>query len=75
MCKLHYSISLLKNLEVLDISDIKLPEGLPDDTFTSLVSLKELGMRECELVTLPSRCVLYYSSKCYCNKFVALSNR
>jgi len=56
-----YSISSLKNLEVMDISMTNLSEGLPDDIFTSLLSLRELYMRDCELSTLPNRCVLYYS--------------
>jgi len=58
---LCYSISSLKNLEVLDISDDKLSKGVPDNIFTSLLSLRELYMRNCKLPTLPNRCVLYYS--------------
>jgi len=60
-CMLCYSISSLENLEVLDISKSNLSEGLPDNIFTSLQSLRELNMGDCELSTLPSRCVLYYS--------------
>jgi len=58
---LCYSISSLKNLEVLNMSKNKLSEGLPDNIFTSLLSLKELDMEICKLSTLPNRCVLYYS--------------
>jgi len=57
---LCYSISSLKNLEVLNISDNNLSEGLPDNIFTSLLSLRELNMRDCKLSTLPNRCVVYY---------------
>jgi len=38
--------------------DNNLAEGLPDDIFTSLLSLKELDMEKCKLSTLPNRCVL-----------------
>jgi len=65
---LCYSISSLKNLEVLDIVD-NLYESLPDNIFTSLLSLRELNMKYCELSTLPNRCVLYYSVELYCNKY------
>jgi len=58
---LCYSISSLKNLEVLDISENNLSEGLPDNIFTSLLSLRELNMCYCKLSTLPNRCVLYYT--------------
>jgi len=60
-CMLCYSISSLKNLEVLSISRNKLSEGLPDNIFTSLLSLRELNMEKCKLSTLPNMCVLYYS--------------
>jgi len=55
----YNSMASLKNLEVLNISYNNLSEGLPDDIFTSLLSLRELGMSYCELSTLPNRCVLY----------------
>jgi len=70
---LCYSISSLKNLEVLDISVNNLSEGLPDNMFTSLLSLRELNMRYCRLPTLPNRCVLLSFSNynvggfCMCN--------
>jgi len=57
---LCYSMSSLKNLEVLNISN-NLSEGLPDNIFTSLLSLRELYMKDGVLSTLPNRCVLYYS--------------
>jgi len=57
---LCYSISSLKNLEVLNISQNNLSEGLLDNIFTSLLSLRKLDMSNCELSTLPNRCVLYY---------------
>jgi len=41
------------------ISDNNLSEGLPDNIFTDLLSLTDLFLDECGLVTLPSRCVLY----------------
>jgi len=66
---LCYSISSLKNLEVLNISRNNLSKGLPDNIFTSFLSLRELYMRLCRLSTLPNRCVLYYSVECYCNKY------
>jgi len=44
-------------------------EGLPDNIFTSLLSLRELYMVVCELPTLPNRCVLYYSVELYFNKY------
>jgi len=44
---LCYSISSLKNLEVLNISDNELPEGLPNNIFTSLLSLRKLNMYQC----------------------------
>jgi len=55
---LCYSICSLRSLEVLDISENNLSESLPDDIFASLLSLRELDMRGCKLVTLPNRCVL-----------------
>jgi len=60
-CMLCYSISSLKNLEVLNISHSNLSEDLLDNIFTSLLSLRELYMKYCKLSTLPNRCVLYYS--------------
>jgi len=66
---LCYSISSLKSLEVLDISYNNLSEGLPDNIFTSLLSLRKLNMSHCKLSTLPNRCVLYYSIEWYCNKY------
>jgi len=62
-----YSISSLKNLEVLDISWNNLSEGLPDSIFTSLLSLRKLDMSDCKI--LPNRCVLYYIVEWYCNKY------
>jgi len=56
-----YSIYLLKNLQVLDMSGSNLSEGLPDDIFTSLSSLRELNIESCKLRTLPSRCAMFYS--------------
>jgi len=56
---LCHSIRLLENLEVLNISENNLSEGLPDNIFTSLLSLRELNMWNCRLTTLPSRFVLY----------------
>jgi len=61
LCVLCYSISSLENLEVLNISYNNLSEGLPDNIFTSLLSLRELNMKKCKLSTLPDRRVLYYS--------------
>jgi len=56
---LHYSISRLKNLQILDISHNYLFDKLPDDMFTSLQSLRELDISWCRLSTLPKRYVLY----------------
>jgi len=64
-----YSISSLKNLEIMDISHTHLSEGLIDNIFTSLLSLRELYMRECKLPALANRCVLYYDVKSYCTKY------
>jgi len=52
----HYSMSNLKNLETLDMSWNNFSEGLPD-VFTSMISLRELSMQNCELPTLPERLV------------------
>lgn len=57
-CVICYSISLLKALEVLDISENNLSEGFHDDLFTPLQSLRELDMAMCSLKALPNRCVL-----------------
>jgi len=54
---LYCSISSLKDLEVLNISENNLSEGLPDNIFTSLSSLRELNMSYCKLSALPYRCV------------------
>jgi len=56
---LCYSISQLVNLQILDMSWNKLSDNLPDDMFTFLQSLRELDISNCELSTLPKRCVLY----------------
>jgi len=56
---LYYSISSLKNLEVLDISENDLCWEPLDNIFTSMLSLKELDMGNCKLLNLPNRCVLY----------------
>jgi len=61
-----YSISLLKDLEILNISWNELSEGLPDNIFTSLQSLRELNMEMCNLVALPNRCLLYYEVEPCC---------
>jgi len=58
---MYYSISQLKNLEVLSITCNDLSEGLPDNIFTSLLSLRDLDAADCNLPTLPNRCVLYYA--------------
>jgi len=57
MCFYDYSISLLRNLEVLDISENDFSGGLPDDILSSLHSLSELFMQECKLKILPIRYV------------------
>jgi len=49
------------HLEVLNISENNLSEGLPDNIFTSLLSLRELEISHCKLSTLPNRCVLFYT--------------
>jgi len=40
------------------MSWINLSEGLPDNIFTSLPSLRELHMWNCNLPTIPNRCVI-----------------
>jgi len=67
---LCYSISSLKNLEVLNISENKLSKGQLDNIFTSLLSLRELDMWNCKLSTLPNRCVLYYSVEYFQDKYM-----
>jgi len=52
----YYSMSNLKNLESLIMSGNKFSERLPD-VLTSMTSLKKLGIRYCELPTLPERLV------------------
>jgi len=52
----YYSMSNLKNLETLFMSGNNFREGLPD-VFTSMTSLRELGMQNCRLPTLPERSV------------------
>jgi len=54
-----YSIASIKSLEVLSFSYDDLSTFLPDDAFTSLLSLRKLELKECKLSALPSRCVLY----------------
>jgi len=57
---LYGSITLLKNLEELSISCNVLPEGLLNNIFKSLQSLRDLDVAECKLTNLPNRCVLHY---------------
>jgi len=52
----YYSMSNMKILETLNMSGNKFNKGLPD-VFTSLTSLRELNMQDCELATLPERLV------------------
>jgi len=59
MSVIYYSISELRNLEILNMSDNNLSDKLPDDMFTSLQSLRKLNIGRCELTTLPNRYVLY----------------
>jgi len=56
---LYYSISELRNLEILNVSGNELSDKLPDDMFTSLQSLRELDISNCGLRALPKRYVLY----------------
>jgi len=67
---LYYSISSLKNIEVLNLQGNKLSESLPDDIFTSLLSLRELNMCDCELIALPNRCVYTRKLSPLCNSIV-----
>jgi len=54
---LFYSIASIKSLEVLSFSYDDLSGFVPDDAFTSLLSLRKLELKECKLSVLPSRCV------------------
>jgi len=58
---LCYSMSALKELKVLNISKNNLRGNLPENIFTSLLSLGVLNMEDCLLSNLPNRCVIYYS--------------
>jgi len=51
------SVSLLTNLEILDVSINTLSDSMSDDLFGSLVQLKELNISSCGLKFLPSRFV------------------
>jgi len=48
----------MRNLKILNISHNKLSDNLLDDMFTSLQSVRELDISNCELSTLPKRYVL-----------------
>jgi len=50
----YYSMSNLKNLEILNMSENNFSRGLPD-VFTSMTSLRELNAYNCELPALPKR--------------------
>jgi len=52
----YYSMSNLKNLETLNMSENNFSEGLPD-VFTSITSLRKLDMLNCKLRALPERLV------------------
>jgi len=56
---LYYSISELRNLEILNMAGNWLPDNLLDDMFTSLQSLRELDISNCGLTTLPNRYLMY----------------
>jgi len=56
---LYYSISQLRNLQVLNMSESLLSDNIPDDMFTSLQSLRELDISSCRISTLPKKYVLY----------------
>jgi len=50
----YYSISMLTNLKVLNMSGNNFSAGLPD-IFSSLLSLEKLKLKWSELQTLPKR--------------------
>ena len=55
---LHYRLSSLKQLKVLDVSDNNLTHGLPM-VITKITSLETLELRKCYLSQLPERYSIY----------------